>query len=642
MRAGIRLTSDKRSNALWGRGGRRVGVVLATASCVLVAAGGAAGSSAAPPAPPTLQSALVKTLASHVKAYIPAALLSAAEQNPKQTFDVILQGQRKERSAGFLSKAFKDSSASGYSIAANQVKHQFMAIDGGRASLTGWQILALGMSKNVTSIMANEPVQMSSVDLPATNPEKWGWSTGAAVDWTGQALSLQTPTIAVVDSGIDATRSADFGNRVLGQVSLASLAPNGPGDTYGHGTFVASIAAGAAAGHAGVAPNANLLSVDVMDDAGEATVADVVAACDWILANKSQYNIKVANFSLHASNPASIFFDPLDQAVEKLWLNGVTVVTAAGNFAVDGQQSNVPFAPSNDPFVITVGAADISNTLGAEDDTAAPWSAWGYTLDGFAKPDLSAPGRYMIGAVPDGATLATERPDHVLGNGYMQLSGTSFSAPAVAGAAAMILAQHPTWTPDQVKGALMVSARGTPAATPGSLGVGELNVPLARMVTDPPNPNAGLDKYVSTDVSGTPVFDSSAWQTAAQSDAAWSDAAWSDAAWSDAAWSDAAWASAAWSSAAWGSAAWSDAAWSDAAWSDAAWASAAWASAAWSDAAWSDAAWSDAAWADASSADPVVTNSPMTQDEMDQAQTDLGIVDPNCDPTMGACTAPGQ
>src|SRR5436309_1742975 len=148
-------------------------------------------------------------------------------------------------------------------------------------------------------------------------------TTGAAVDWTAQATSLNTPSIAVVDSGIDPSKTADFGNRLLGQVQVGSLLPNGAGDTYGHGTFVASIAAGAAPGHAGVAPSAGLVSVDVMNDAGEATVADVIAGCDWILANKSQYNIKVANLSLHASSPASIFFDPLDQAVEKLWLNGV-------------------------------------------------------------------------------------------------------------------------------------------------------------------------------------------------------------------------------------------------------------------------------------------------------------------------------
>jgi serine protease AprX len=643
MRAGSTVTSDQRANALWGRGGRRVGAVVATTiSCVLFVASGAAGSPAPAPSASSAQSALIKVMTSHQRAYIPRALLSAVQQSPSQNFDVILQGPKRDKVAGFLQKAFKDSSAGGYSVDAKQVKRQFKSIDGARASLTGWQILALGTSKNVTAIMSNDSVKTSSVNLPISNSEKWGWSTGAAVDWTGQALSMQTPTIAIVDSGIDTSRTEVFGNRVIGQTSVASVLPNSEGDGYGHGTFVASIAAGAAAGHAGVAPSANLLSVDVMGDNGEATVADVVAACDWILANKSQYNIKVANLSLHATNPASLFFDPLDQAVEKLWLNGVTVVTAAGNYAVDGQQSDVPFAPSNDPFVITVGAADIVNTLGAADDVAAPWSAWGYTFDGFAKPDLSAPGRYMIGATPDNATLALERPDHVLSPGYMQLSGTSFSAPAVAGAAALILAQHPAWTPDQVKGALMVSARGTPAATPGSLGVGELNVPLARMVDNPPNPNAGLDQYVTTDVDGNPIFDNSAWQTAALNDAAWGSAAWGSAAWGSAAWGSAAWGSAAWGSAAWGSAAWGSAAWGSAAWGSAAWGSAAWGSAAWGSAAWSDAAWASAAWADAvrgdaSEADPAVTNSPITQAEIDQAQADLGIVDPACDPVVNTC-----
>jgi serine protease AprX len=642
MRPGT-TTSDKRANALWGRGGRRVGAVVATTiSCVLLVASGAAGSPA-PPSASSAQAAVLKALSSHQRAYIPSALLSAVQQNPSQSFDVILQGQKREKAAAFLQKAFKDSSTGGYAVDAKQVKRQFTSIDGARASLTGWQILSLGTSKNVTAIMSNDSVKTSSVDLPVSNSEKWGWSTGAAVDWTGQALTMQTPTIAIVDSGIDTSRTEVFGNRVIGQTSVASILPNSEGDGYGHGTFVASIAAGAAADHAGVAPSANLLSVDVMGDNGESTVADVVAACDWILANKSQYNIKVANLSLHATNPASLFFDPLDQAVEKLWLNGVTVVTAAGNYAVDGQQSDVPFAPSNDPFVITVGASDIMNTLGADDDVAAPWSAWGYTYDGFAKPELSAPGRYIVGATPTDATLALERPDHVLSPGYMQLSGTSFSAPAVSGAAALILTQHPSWTPDQVKGALMVSARGTPAATPGSLGVGELNVPLARMVENPPNANAGLDQYVSTDADGNPIFDSSAWQTAALADAAWGSAAWGSAAWGSAAWGSAAWGSAAWGSAAWGSAAWGSAAWGSAAWGSAAWGSAAWGSAAWGSAAWSDAAWASAAWADAvrgdaSDSDPAVTNSPMTQEEIDQAEADLGIVDPGCDPVVNTCS----
>src|SRR5437588_5717569 len=118
-----------------------------------------------------------------------------------------------------------------------------------------------------------------------------------------------------------------------------------------------------------------------MNDQGQATVADVIKAADWILANKTKYNIKVANFSLHAVNRASVMFDPLDQAVEKLWLNGVVVVAASGNYATDAANtpSGVSYAPGNDPFVITVGAADIGTSVAPGDDTVAPWSAWGYT-----------------------------------------------------------------------------------------------------------------------------------------------------------------------------------------------------------------------------------------------------------------------
>ncbi len=214
-----------------------------------------------------------------------------------------------------------------------------------------------------------------------------------------------------------------------------------------------------------------------MNDQGQATVANVVAAADWILQNKATYNIKVANFSLHAVNRASVMFDPIDQAVERLWLNGVTVVAAAGNYAVNGAESGVQFAPGNDPFVITVGAADIGATSSPTDDTNAPWSAWGYTPDGFMKPEIAAPGRYMIGPVPTNATLYSQRPASVRSAGYMQLSGTSFSAPVVAAAAAVLMGKHPDWTPDQVKGALMLTAQPTAGGT--ALGIGEVDAAAA-------------------------------------------------------------------------------------------------------------------------------------------------------------------
>jgi subtilisin family serine protease len=203
-------------------------------------------------------------------------------------------------------------------------------------------------------------------------------------------------------------------------------------------------------------------------------------------------------------------------------------------------------------------------------------------------------------------------------NGYMQLSGTSFAAPVVAGAAAMLIAQHPTWTPDQVKGALMLTATPEPLAAKGSLGVGDVNIASARAFRKvPPNPNAGLNQFVATGLDGLRTFDSKAWQTAALANKAWNAVAWSDVAWSDAAWSTVAW--------------------SDAAWADVAWASVAYGTVAWSDVAWSDAAWADAAWADNASDPAVGDTADATTAEQDAALAELGIVNADCDPTLSIC-----
>jgi serine protease AprX len=304
----------------------------------------------------------------------------------------------------------------------------------------------------------------------------------------------------------------------------------------------------------------------------------VIAAADWILANKAQYGIKVANFSLHSSVANSFMYDPLDKAVEKLWFNGVVVVAAAGNYGFPDHASGVLYAPGNDPFVITVGASDTGKSVSTNDDTSAPWSAWGYTLDGFAKPDVSAPGRYMVGPVPVTATLYSERPDHIVDPGYMELSGTSFAAPIVSGIAALILGNAPTLTPDQVKGALLLGAKPLPKATDMSEGAGEVNAGKSIQLKNPPAANKALTKFVVTDaVTGSPVFDAASWASAAKADASWASASWSDASWSSASWASASWAAASWSDASWASASWASGAAAAASWADLSLASASWA-----------------------------------------------------------------
>src|SRR6266511_1001237 len=383
----------------------------------------------------------------------------------------------------------------------------------------------------------------------------WPSAAGLPKLWDAVA-GRPAPTIAIVDSGID-PNTPDVAGRIVDEVVLTQSSNNSPGDGRGHGTLVASLAAGNAAGRAGAAPSAKLVSLDVLDDAGSGQTSEVIAAADWIYQHKDASGIGVANFSLTGSAAASFQYDPLDRALERLWLSGVVVVAAAGNYAVDGRPSGVPFAPGNDPLVITAGADDTIGTAPSDDDVAAPWSAFGSTIDGFGKPEIGAPARLLIGAVPTSATLTTERPDRVVAPGLMQLSGTSLAAPIVAGTAADLLALHPDWSADQVKGALMVSAAPLPNAVPGSSGTGEIDAAAALVIADPPNPNAALEQFVVPDSNGGPsTIDTDAWAAAAAADPSWASSYWGSAYWGSAYWGSAYWGSAYWGSTAAGTAYW--------------------------------------------------------------------------------------
>ena len=188
----------------------------------------------------------------------------------------------------------------------------------------------------------------------------------------------------------------------------------------------------------------------------------------------------------------------------------------------------------------------------------------------------------MIGAVPNGATLQSERPDAVRPGGYMQLSGTSFAAPVVSGAAAEILAKHPNLTPDQVKGALMLTAKPLDRSVGLAGGVGEVSVNKALDQNNPPNPNLALTAFVGNAQGQTGVvFNAASWNRAAQSNASWNSASWNSASWNSASWNSASWNSASWNSASWNSASWNSASWNSASWNSASWNRASWNSASW-------------------------------------------------------------
>ncbi len=560
-----------RGNALWGRGGRvrsRLGgfaVLLAVVTALAVPAAGVAGSGHRDAPGPARYGGPTGPV-------VPAGLVAEALANPDASFRVIVQGKRNDKSSNVESDVAKEN---------GKLRHSFRSIVGVATTITGRDLIKLTKRSHVEAITLDQPVRSTAYQ----DAEMWRGTANVANLWNTFDPNTNTfgpapqaPTVALVDSGVDASRVDEFGSRVLTSVNLCSLCTDGltsTADLEGHGTMVAGVMAGANADHPGVAQNAPIVSLRTADQNGQSLTSDVIAAADWILANKDQYNIKVANFSMAGATATSFRFDPLDQAVERLWFNGITVVAAAGNFGT-GSAVDMSFAPGNDPFVITVGATDQLQTSDPSDDTIAPWSAYGFTADGFSKPDLAAPGRYMIMPTVDGTTIPTALPDRVVAPGYMWMSGTSFSAPIVAGAAAQILARHPDWGPNEVKGALLLTSYYLPSVDWQAAGVGEIDAASAAYLDfTPPNPNENLVAFVAPDpLTGMPVFDQAAWASAVSLDAAWSSAAWSSAAWASAAWASAAWASAAWSSATFaahtstamsGLATYSEAAWNSAA-----------------------------------------------------------------------------
>jgi serine protease AprX len=536
--------SGKRANALWGRGGRG-GVIAVAAALTLVIPFAAAARDND------------KGRGGRDRSFVSPGLLDRAKDHPNQKIHVIIQSD--------LGSVDADAKMAGYG---GKLRRRLGQIGAVAVDLPASRLEKLSQLPFLT-ITPDAPVKLSG----SYSKQLWPYKSGTARLWgTSRNPAPAAPTIAIVDSGIDPKRADfDFGARVLPQVTMTDLKPNSPGDGRGHGTFVAGMAAGSAPGYAGAAPNARILPIDVMDDSGMALTSDVIAACDYILQNKNALNIRVANFSLHSAAMNHFYNDPLDRAVEKLWFNGIVVVAAAGNYGSASGPSGVLHAPGNDPFVLTVGAADIGHSVRDGDDTNAPWSAYGRTEDGFWKPEIAAPGRYVVGPVPTSATLTKERPDHVVAPGYMELSGTSFAAPVVAGVAAQILARHPSWTPDQVKGALMLTAQPASKAAKGSLGVGELNAARAALLQYAPSANVGLKPFVKSTLAGLLSFDAASWNEVVKANASWNAASWSDASWAEASWAEASWAALSFSQASWAESSSSDASWSDASWAEASW-----------------------------------------------------------------------
>jgi subtilisin family serine protease len=280
-----------------------------------------------------------------------------------------------------------------------------------------------------------------------------GAPTANARGFTGAGV-----TIAVVDTGIDANHP-DFANKIIAAQDFVGDG-NGTSDPFGHGTHVASIAAGTGAASngqfRGIAFDAKLVNARVCDATGSCATSAILAGMEWAVTTE---HAPIVNMSLGGTDTPEI--DPLEDAVNTLSAQfGTLFVIAAGNDGID----NSIESPGSADAALTVGAVDSNNNL-------AVFSSRGPRVgDEAIKPDITAPGVAITAARAAGNNLGTPVNDF-----YQKLSGTSMATPHVAGSAALLLQQHPTWTGEQLKEELMNTAQPTAGLTVYEQGAGRVD-----------------------------------------------------------------------------------------------------------------------------------------------------------------------
>jgi serine protease AprX len=262
-----------------------------------------------------------------------------------------------------------------------KVRRQFRSIPAAHLTVPAAMIPALASDPNVVYVSPNrKTVGFLDITTQTVNANLV-WSQG----WDGSGVG-----VAVIDSGVALKRdlASTDGSHSRVVFSESFVSGEDASDQFGHGTHVAGIVAANGAASSGpefthtfkgVAPNANIINLRVLDANGGGNESDVIAAVDEAIALKDQYNIRVINLSLGHPVYESATLDPLCRAVEAAWKAGITVVVAAGNMGRDNALGTLGYAtinsPGNDPYVITVGAMNAEGTPWRSDDQIASYSS---------------------------------------------------------------------------------------------------------------------------------------------------------------------------------------------------------------------------------------------------------------------------
>ncbi|MGI9167883.1 MAG: S8 family serine peptidase [Pyrinomonadaceae bacterium] len=355
------------------------------------------------------------------------------------------------------------------------------------------QIIAISRSPAVRSIYGNRSLSFTSEPAvrAITGVERARGDAEITMLNSNLPVTGRNVTVAVLDTGIDGTHG-DLADRVTKNIKLADTQSVSAGfnysvnsenlsntdQLYGHGTFVAGVIAGngtrSNGKYAGVAPDARLIGLS----AGDLTLVYVLNGLDYLLANRSVLGVRVVNCSFSA-NTVYDTNDPVNVATRMLTLAGVNVVFSAGNNGPGANTLN-PYAVA--PWVVSVGATDTDGRM-------AGFSSRGDFASALFRPTLVAPGTNVVSVRGSGIANVTgaqgfagsdaERLSSSEIQHYTTASGTSFSAPQVAGAIALMLEVNPNLTPADVRTILQLTATPLAPYYSHEAGAGMLNVHAA-------------------------------------------------------------------------------------------------------------------------------------------------------------------
>lgn len=475
-------------------------------------------------------------------------------------------------------------------------------------------LLALALVASAAApALAEEPVaspaEMAGTSLytVARRIGVLGQNGRVVVPHTGEGV-----TIALIDTGVAPVSGLANSKVVLGPDftpedqfdELRSL------DTNGHGTHLAGIMVATdpdwAAGERersedrtiGIAPDATLLSIKAGAADGGTDVTQVIAAINWVVAQKKsgETDIDILNLAFSTDSSETYLTDPLTYAVERAWNAGIVVVVAAGN---EGREATQLTSPARDPFVIAVGASELT-THKKKSEVAD------FTSNGIERSvDVHAPGQSVISLRNPGSYSDDFNSAGRVGDDLVRASGTSQATAVTSAAIALLLEARPELTPDEVKEIVIETAtieRSGATVTALHLDATKMS---RHQPDNPPQSWAPATGAGSIDqsrgdfrptldgvelVGDTDVFGND-W-----SESLWTIDAWTGSRWTGSRWTTDVWANSSWSGSRWTGVEWSGSRWTGSRWTGDGWTGSRWTGSRWTGSRWTGSRWTGSRW----------------------------------------------